>query len=52
MQKILAKELGMGNIKLSIRLWENLTTREFDIGNVEYYVSLFNVITANPGIST
>ena len=35
MQKILVKELGMGNI-LSIRLWKNLTTHEFDMRNVDY----------------
>ncbi len=34
MQKILAKELGRGNIRLSIRLWGILTTHEFDMGNI------------------
>ena len=33
MQKILAKELGRGNIRLSTRLWGILTTHEFDMGN-------------------
>ena len=34
MQKILAKELGRGNIDLSIRLWGILTTHKFDMGNI------------------
>ena len=33
MRKILAKELGIGNTDLSIRLWGILTTHEFDMGN-------------------
>ena len=33
MQKILAKELGRGNIRLSTRLWGILTTHKFDMGN-------------------
>jgi len=34
MQKILAKELGKGNICLSIKFWRILTTHEFDMGNI------------------
>jgi len=34
MQKILAKELGRGNIRLSTRLWGILTTHKFDMGNI------------------
>ena len=33
MKKILAKELGRGNIRLSIRLWGILTAHDFDMGN-------------------
>ena len=40
MQKILAKELGTGNIDLQIRLWEFLTTHEFDMGNISSYLHL------------
>ena len=36
MQKILAKELGIGNICLSIRFLRILTAHEFDMGNVGY----------------
>jgi len=34
MQKILAKEPGRGNIRLSTRLWGILTTHKFDMGNI------------------
>ena len=33
-KKPLAKELGRGNIGLSIRLWRILTAQDFDMGNV------------------
>ena len=34
MQKILAKELREGNIRLSTKLWGIFTTHEFDMGNI------------------
>jgi hypothetical protein len=34
MWKILAKELGKGNIRFSTRLWGIMTTYKFDIGNI------------------
>ena len=34
MQKILVKELGIGNTDLSISLWGILTTHKFDMGNI------------------
>jgi len=40
MQKILAKELEKGNIRLSTRLWGILTTHEVDMGNVGFNVFL------------
>ncbi len=38
MKKILAKELGKVNIRLSTRLWRILTTHEFDMGNISLYI--------------
>lgn len=35
-KKLLAKELGNGNIRLSIRLWRILTAHDFDMGNIGY----------------
>jgi len=40
MQKILAKELGRGNIRLSTRLWGILTTHKFDMGNIGINMAL------------
>jgi len=37
-KKILAKELGRGNIGLSIRLWGILTPHNFDMGNPDLVV--------------
>ena len=43
MLKKLAKELERGNTCISIRLWENLTTQDFDMDNVglsQHYQSI------------
>ncbi len=37
MQKILANELGIGNIDILIRLWGISTTHEFYMGNPGLY---------------
>ena len=34
MQKILGKELGNGDIRLSTRMWGILIVYEFDMGNI------------------
>ena len=37
MQKILAKELGIGNIRLSIRFWGIITTHNLDMRDPELF---------------
>ncbi len=50
LQKTFAKELGIANIDLSIRLWENLTMHEFDMGKVDL-TGEENMIGTHSGIS-